>query len=433
MIEILHQFSSMSGQSVKLIAIILFVFGILQCFLGYKIFNFWIAICGFITFGILGGLLTVFISGSSGVGIFFALLFAIGGAYISFKIYKVGVFTLCGLMGLLLAYILTQSIELSIFIGLVVGTLSQFFVKPVIIFSTSTSGGFTSAMSLLMILKIDNYLDSIFLSITFAICGVLVQLFLHKKMDNTNLHLLKINLPKHRKYRLGNSLLLYIKNKIELDNSLSSKQSIGLTFDGICQNIIGILYSFNVLKIILPFIDYILYLVSLAFITLSILIFTKSIWISSSLSILLLVGCLCFIKKKYIALAISFSLVTISKLVILVSSLSLLKHSEYSIPSELIDTAIIGYIAFISFKYFSKSEEGLLVKNKIQSLFQKRHNSDHNTNKQPKSTNKIKIMVRCPNCAALNSETSKFCDSCGKILIIDKKSASDDEKKDMNI
>ena len=433
MIEILDQFSYMSGQSIQLIAIILFILGIFQCFLGYRIFKFWIAVCGFTTFGILGGLITIFISGSAGVGIFFGFLFAIGGAYISFKIYKIGVFTLCALMGLSLAYILSQSITLSIFIGLLIGTLSQFFVKPVIIFSTSTSGGFTSAMSLLMILKIDSYLESIFLSVALAIGGVLVQLFSHKIKANENPRLPKINSAKPKQLRLGNTFSWYIKNKIEMDNSISAKQSIGLTFDEVCQNIIGILYSFNILKMILPFIDYILYFVSLAFISLSVFIFTKFILISSSTTILLLVGGLCFIKKKYIALAISFSLVTLSKLIILANSLSLLKHSEYTIPFDLIDIAIIGYIAFVSIKYFWKSEEGLVLKNKIQDLFQKRHHTDHITTRQPQSTNEIKIMIRCPNCSALNSETSKFCDSCGKILIIDKKTVYDAEKKNMHI
>jgi|GEM_PF-640250 len=433
MIEILNQFSGASGQPIRLIAIILFIFGVLQCFFGYRIFKFWIAVCGFLTFGILGGLMSVFVLGSSGAGMFFGLLFAIGGAYISFKIYKVGVFTLCGLMGFLLTYILTQSIVLSIILGLGVGILSQFFVKPVIILSTSVSGGFTSAMSLLTILKVDSNSDSIVLSIVFSIGGILIQFALHKIETNTNPCLSKINSPKHKSITQRNPFSSCIKNKIKMDNLLVAKEVQGVTFDEVCQNLLEVLYSTKCLKTIMPFIDYILYFVSILSIGLSIFIFTEFNWINSTISVLLFVGILCFIKKKYIALAISFSLVTISRLMILASSLSILHHSQYSIPYYLIDTAIIGYVAFESIKYFVKSGEGILLKNAIQGLFQKQKHTSHTINTPLQSINEIKIMIRCPNCAALNSEVSKFCDSCGTILIIEKKAIDDTGNKDIDM
>ena len=431
MIEVLNKFSSMSGQSIKVIAIILFVLGILQCFLGYKIFKFWIAVCGFLIFGILGGLVSVFIIGSSGAGIFFGLLFAIGGAFISLKIYKVGVFTLCGVMGFSLAYILTQSIALSIFISLVVGILSLFFVKPVIILSTSVSGGFAAGMSLLIILKTDSDLARILLSVAFSIVGVLVQLALHKKATNSNSCFSKINSPQPKNLPLGNTFSSNIKNKIETDNSLVAKEATGLTFDEVCQNFLEVLYSFKGLKTIMPFIDYILYFVS--FISIAISIFTDFIWINSSVTVLLLVGALCFIKKKYIALTLSFLVVAISKLMMLANSLSTLQYSKYSIPYELIDTAIIGYIAFVSIKCFLKSDEGILLKTKLQNLFQKRNHTNHNTNTPPQSSNGIKIMIRCPNCSALNSETSEVCNSCESVLIVKNTAARDAETQDINV
>ena len=431
MIEILNQFSSTSGQSIKLIAITLFIFGILQCFLGYKILKFWIAVFGFLIFGILGGLVSVFIIGNLGVGIFFGLLFAIGGAFVSLKIYNVGVFTLCGLMGFLLAYILTQSIALSISTSLVIGILSLFFVKPVIILSTSVSGGFAAGTSLLIILKEDSALASILLSVAFSIVGVLVQLALHKKSTNSNSCFSKINSPQPKNLLLGNTFSSNIKNIIEMDNSLVAKKATGITFDEVCQNLLEVLYSFKVLKTIMPFIDFILYFVSIIYIAIS--IFTDFIWINSSVTILLIVGALCFINKKYIALTLSFLVITISRLMMLASSFSKIQYSKYSTPYELIDTAIIGYIAFVSIKYFLKSDDGILLKNKVQNLFQKRNHTSHNTNTSPPSSNEIKIMIRCPNCTALNSETSEICNSCNSVLIAKNTAARDAETQDINV
>lgn len=430
MIEILNQFSSTSGQSIKLIAIILFVFGILQCFLGYRIFKFWIAVCGFLIFGILGGLVSVFIIGSSGAGIFFGLLFAIGGVFISLKIYKVGVFTLCGVMGFVLAYILTQSIALSIFISLVVGSLSLFFVKPVIILSTSVSGGFAAGMSLLITLKTDSDLASILLSVAFSIVGVLAQLALNKKATNSNSCFLKINLPHPKNLLIRNTISSNIKNKIKTDNSLLAKEVTGITFDEVCKNLLEVLCSFKFLKIIMPFIDYVLYFVS--FISIAISIFTDFIWINSSVTILLLVGILCFINKKYIALTLSFIVVAISKLIMLASSLSEIQYFKYSVPYELVDTAIISYIAFESIKYFLISDEGILLKNKVQNLFKKRNYTNHNTDTSPQSSDEIKIMIRCPNCSVLNSETCKICDSCKAVLTVEKKVVDDVGTQDIN-
>ncbi|MBU3091917.1 TMEM198/TM7SF3 family protein [Clostridium sp. CM028] len=431
MIEILDQFSSTSGQSIKLIAITLFIFGILQCFLGYKILKFWIAVFGFLIFGMLGGLVSVFIIGSLGAGIFFGLLFAIGGAFISLKIYNVGVFTLCGLMGFLLAYMLTQSIALSIFTSLVVGILSIFFVKTVIILSTSVSGGFAAGMSLLIILKADSDLANILLSVAISIVGVLVQLTLHKNATNSNSCFSKINSSQPKSLPLGNTFSSNIKNIIEMDNSLVAKEATGVTFDEVCQNLLEVLYSFKVLKTIMPFIDFILYFVS--FISIAISIFTDFIWINSSVTILLLVGALCFINKKYIALSLSFVVITISKLIMLASSLPKIQHSKYSTPYELIDTAIIGYIAFESIKHLLKSDEGILLKNKLQNLFQKRNHTNHNTNTSPQSANGIKIMIRCPNCTALNSETSEICNSCESVLIVNDTAVNDAETQDINV
>lgn len=431
MIEIINQFSSTSGQSIKLIAIILFIYGILQCFLGYKIFKFWIAVCGFLIFGILGGLVSVFIIGSSGAGIFFGFLFAIGGAYISLKIYKVGVFTLCGLMGFLFAYILTQIIALSIFISLVIGILSLFFVKPVIILSTSVSGGFAASMSLLIILKIDNDLASILLSVAFSIVGVLSQLALNKKATNSNSFFLKINLPHPKNFLTGNIISSNIKNKIKPDNSLLAKKVTGITFDEVCKNLLEVLYSFKFPKIIMPFIDYVLYFVS--FISIATSIFTDFIWINSSITLLLFVGILCFINKKYIALTLSFLVIAISKLIMLASSLSKIQYFKYSIPYELIDIAIISYIAFESIKYFLISDEGILLKNKLQNLFKKQKYTNHNTDTSPQSSNEIKIMIRCPNCSVLNSETCEICDNCGTLLTVEKKTVDDVGTQDINI
>lgn len=174
------------SEVVRIIAAITFIFAALQCFLGYKLFKFWIAVCGFFTFGILGGIIGAMVAKNTGIAVFCGILFAILGAFAAYKLYKIGVFILCGFMGFILGYILTQSAALGIIMAVALGVLGVFFVKPVIIISTGISGGLLAGSSIATVFNINDSLVSIILGILFAVFGVLVQFATNKKVIDTN-------------------------------------------------------------------------------------------------------------------------------------------------------------------------------------------------------------------------------------------------------
>ena len=127
--------SGFASECIRVIAIVALVFTPLQCFLGYKLFKFWTAICGFFTFGIIGAAVTNVISKNVGTVMFVGIIAAFLGAFIAFKLYKVGSFILCAIMGFIIGYVLSQTVTLGIIISLILAVLSLFFVKPVIIIS----------------------------------------------------------------------------------------------------------------------------------------------------------------------------------------------------------------------------------------------------------------------------------------------------------
>ena len=125
--------SGFASECIRIIAVVTFLFTFLQCFLGYRLFKFWVTICGFFTFGIMGGVVINTSSDNAGMAMLIVILSALLGAFITFKLYKVGIFILCGFMGFLLGYVITQAVTLGIIMALVLGVLSVFFVRPVII------------------------------------------------------------------------------------------------------------------------------------------------------------------------------------------------------------------------------------------------------------------------------------------------------------
>ena len=437
------------SEGMKIIAAITFLFTALQCFLGYKLFKFWVAVCGFFTFGILGGVVSSTISGNAGMTAFIAILSALLGAFIAFKLYKVGVFILCGFMGFLLGYVLTRTVVLGIIMALILGVLSLFFVKPVIIISTSISGGLVAGTSLTRVLGIDSFATSIIIGVLFAIFGMLVQFATNKKTSNINQGNQQNNINqqinetqgetvnnfsntqvklddtinhfsektsrivssmKDSSMKSSSDFFAKVKNKIDIENSIVMKKAKGLTLDEVAVNLEEALYSIKTLQYIMPFVEYILYFVSLIAIIYPFFMFNYLI--DGNIALLLVIGILCFAKKKYNAIAIAFSLVTISKLVMIIKLIRL-PYSVYNFSTVLIDTAITGYISFIALKYFLESESAISFKNRLADLFKRQTINENNQTTIPHPENEVKGTVNCSNCGEMNKITDNFCKRCG--------------------
>lgn len=166
---------------------------VLQCFFGYKIFKFWIAVQGFFIFGFIGALLGFLLfEDKDGLAFLFAIVIGIIGALISYKLYKLGVFILCFGTGLIVGIILGNlariesgaTAALAIVLGIILGIIGVILIKPIIILCTGFSGGMTLGSILAMLIKSSNALGVI-LGIIISVCGVVFQFYLDKKAAKT--------------------------------------------------------------------------------------------------------------------------------------------------------------------------------------------------------------------------------------------------------
>ncbi|MCB2353489.1 DUF4203 domain-containing protein [Clostridium estertheticum] len=424
MVENPTKISGFASECIRIIAVVTFLFTFLQCFLGYKLFKFWVTVCGFFTFGIMGGVVSNTSSDNAGMAMFIVLLSALLGAFITFKLYKVGVFILCGFMGFLLGYVLTQAVTLGIIMALVLGVLSIFFVRPVIIVSTGLSGGLIAGISLAKVLDISSFATSIIIGILFAIFGMLVQFATNKKIsnvneDNSQNNTLIVSSIKDSSMKSSSNFFAKVKNKIEIENLIVMEKASGLTLDEVSVNLEGVLYSIKTLKYIMPFVEYILYVA--CFIVIIYPLFMASGLIYGNISLLLVIGILCFAKKKYNAIAIAFSFVTISKLVTII----MIPSSADNLPNVLIDTAITGFISFIALKHFFKSESAISFKNRVVELFNKQRIIQNKQRKKPHQENNVKEITYCWNCGEVNNITDNFCRNCGGRLSREIKQVTD--------
>ncbi len=166
--------------------IILLVFYVLQCFLGYKMLRVSVAIAGFIAGAFIGSALTASLNLPSWVPVVTALALAIILALLAFKIYLAGVF--------LLSFFVTASVVwaldfpagtawnvvhavVSVAAGILVGVIAVKFTRPVTILVTGIGGainivGNAVFISLVMSrIGLPNYVVTAIL----AILGILVQ------------------------------------------------------------------------------------------------------------------------------------------------------------------------------------------------------------------------------------------------------------------
>ncbi|MBU3155266.1 DUF4203 domain-containing protein [Clostridium estertheticum] len=418
--------SGFASECIRIIAVVTFLFTFLQCFLGYKLFKFWVTVCGFFIFGIMGGVVINTSSFNAGMAMLIVILSALLGAFITFKLYKVGIFILCGFMGFLLGYVITQAVTLGIIMALVLGVLSVFYVRPVIIVSTSLSGGLIAGISLAKILDISSFATSIIIGILFAIFGMILQFATNKKIsivneDNSQNNTLIVSSIKDSSMKSSSNFFEKVKNKIEIENLIVMEKANGLTLNEVSVNLEGALYSIKTLKYIMPFVEYILYLVS--FIVIIYPLFMASGLRDGNISLLLVIGILCFARKKYNAIAIAFSFVTISKLVMII----MIPSSADNLPIVLIDTVITGFISFIALKYFFKSESVVSFKNRVVELFNKQGIIQNKQRKKPHQENNVNEITYCWNCGEVNNITDNFCRNCGGRLARQIKQVTDKE------
>lgn len=158
---------------------VVMLYGATVCFFGYKLFRFQVAFLGFLVGAILGyggGFLG---SGEETVAALTALVLGILGGWLAYTFYLLSVFlnnfalstfglgVLAGLNG---GDVFS---EITVVGGLIVGVLSLFFVKPIIIITTGLSGGLTTGASIATLLGMGKF--GILLGVIMGSFGVFFQ------------------------------------------------------------------------------------------------------------------------------------------------------------------------------------------------------------------------------------------------------------------
>ena len=163
------------------------IFGALNCFFGYKLLKFWMAVCGFII-GATGGFLIAarFLTERN---IVFGITAAAGivGSVLAYQIYLVGVFFLGWMMSVAAVIAFVRSLPIGdkeklvviaagVLLGLIVGVLIVKFARPSIILVTGISGGISTATAAFSLLKLEQpVLVVTGAGILLAIVGIMVQ------------------------------------------------------------------------------------------------------------------------------------------------------------------------------------------------------------------------------------------------------------------
>ncbi|MBS6196316.1 MAG: hypothetical protein KH828_12130 [Clostridiales bacterium] len=195
--EVLGKYTEIAGILAEIAALWLMVkllFGLLNCFLGYKLLKFWVAGCGFLI-GLLGGLAAgsifsdktgVILAAGAGCGVVLGVL--------AYEIYLVGAFLLGWLMTVSACFSVKNLIEMNdktellllafgAVAGIGVGALIVKFARPSIILSTAISGGISVASGITGLLKWDNPLYMLGMGAAFSVCGMIFQWNTTKKME----------------------------------------------------------------------------------------------------------------------------------------------------------------------------------------------------------------------------------------------------------
>jgi len=194
LVSMLHGLDQAIKNTLSVVGIVTIIFGVLQCFLGYKLFKFWCGLVGLfigVVFGIFLATSGVF-SGSPAnhlIGFLLILIFGVTGAFIAFRLYIVGLFLYAFFAAFAIGFIalslitdsITTGLLAGLLAGLTLGIVAVIFKRFWIILTTSVSGGISVGTSLMMILQTTDTAWSFIVPPLFIIAGFIVQMLTVKK------------------------------------------------------------------------------------------------------------------------------------------------------------------------------------------------------------------------------------------------------------
>lgn len=178
--EILEGLNNLSSAILALICVPALIYGILECFFGYKIMKIIFAIYGFLL-GFLAGAAAAYLLGvdSMGPGMLCSLIVAVLGAMLLYKCYLIGVFlsnaAMVFLIGLLIGGTEESSMISWAIIGIIVGVLAVKFVRIWVIAVTGIVGGLSAGTALMGLLEVYKTGPALLAGIVLAVLGILYQ------------------------------------------------------------------------------------------------------------------------------------------------------------------------------------------------------------------------------------------------------------------
>lgn len=113
--------------------------GALECFLGFRIVKFAMAVSGFFIGAALGIVAGIALDNTV-LGALTVIAFGILFGVLAYKLYLVGVFITTAFWTALIVYLLSNSIELALLAAFILGILAVWFVRPVVIITTACAG-----------------------------------------------------------------------------------------------------------------------------------------------------------------------------------------------------------------------------------------------------------------------------------------------------
>lgn len=180
--------SRIAGQIAVAAAVIALILSLLQCFFGYKMLRVWVSLIGYLLGSAIGsGIIANIMENPSKVLI--VLVGITAGAFLgilAFKLYMVGVFLYCGLMGAAIVTLLpfdgheslqTVQVVLMLVVFIAAGVLAVIFQRYVIVIISSVSGGIQAAKALsLLVPELASSQMTAAAAVVLVILGIAVQL-----------------------------------------------------------------------------------------------------------------------------------------------------------------------------------------------------------------------------------------------------------------
>lgn len=150
------------------------VYYAIECFFGFRFFRIKCAITGF-SAGVSGGLLLSTAMGASeGVHVALAVVLGILFAWLSYKVYKFGVFFTTAITGFALGLAIGGATA-GLIVAVIVGIVAVILTKPAIIVSSAFSGGFGLGTCIFAMANYQNDTLAYVVGLVLCVAGVLIQ------------------------------------------------------------------------------------------------------------------------------------------------------------------------------------------------------------------------------------------------------------------